>query len=124
VEEASTLVKVDVETEKNKLVSNRDFERVKFEATDHKTKMVSFSSIFYYKQAKKVRDVVCEWQKDTEILIQEVENTMEQARTRHVQQDEFRKLLEKVMEQNNKYYQLLDPISIPIPIPTLEHFSS
>ncbi|WJX64693.1 hypothetical protein P8452_49441 [Trifolium repens] len=48
---------------------------------------------------------------------------MEQARTRHVQQGEFRNyLLEKVIEQNIKYYELLDPNSTPIP--SLKHFSS
>jgi Cdc6-like AAA superfamily ATPase len=102
------LVQVDVETEKNKLVSNRDLVRERVETTHNKT--------------EKVSDVWFEWLNNTEILIQEVENIMEQARTRHVQLDEFRKLLEKVTEQSIKYYKLFDPISTPIP--GLEHLSS
>jgi Fe-S cluster biosynthesis and repair protein YggX/energy-coupling factor transporter ATP-binding protein EcfA2 len=121
VEEASALVQVDFEIEKNKLVSNRDLVRVKCKAIDYKTKTDSFSS--FYKQSEKVSNAGCEWLKHTEILIQEVENMMEQARTRHVQQGEFRNyLLEKVIEQNIKYYELLDPNSTPIP--SLKHFSS
>jgi ATPase subunit of ABC transporter with duplicated ATPase domains len=105
MEEVSTLVEVDVEIEKNKLVSNRDPVRVKVQATDHKI--------------EKVSDVVFEWLKEAEILIKEVENLMPQARTR--QQNEFRKLLEKLMAHNMKYELIFDPFSTPIP--SLEHFS-
>nr|WIL60012.1 nodulation protein [Melilotus officinalis] len=94
----------EVETEKNRLISNRDLVRVKVEATDHKT--------------EKVSDAVFEWLKEAEILIQEVENLTLQARTR--QWNEFRKLLRKITALNVKCE--FDPFSTPIP--SLEHFSS
>nr|WIL60011.1 nodulation protein [Melilotus officinalis] len=94
----------EVETEKNRLISNRDLVRVKVEATDHKT--------------EKVSDAVFEWLKEAEILIQEVENLTLQARTR--QWNEFRKLLRKITVLNVKCE--FDPFSTPIP--SLEHFSS
>jgi Cdc6-like AAA superfamily ATPase len=104
VDKASMLVQVDVETEKNKLVSNQDLVRERVETTHNKT--------------EKVNDVVFEWLNETEILVQELENLMAQERTR--QHDEFRKLAERVKAHNMKF-ELLDPISTPIP--SLEDFS-
>lgn len=94
----------EVETEKNRLISNRDLVRVKVEATDHKT--------------EKVNDAVFEWLKETDILMQEVENLTLQSRKR--QWNEFRKLLRKITALNVKCE--FDPFSTPIP--SLEHFSS
>ncbi|WJX39335.1 hypothetical protein P8452_26889 [Trifolium repens] len=97
----------DVEKEKNNLVAFRDVVRVKVEAIDHKI--------------EKVNDDVFEWLNETEILIQEVENLMAQAKTQHVQQNEFRKLKMEAMDQTVKYFDLRRPYSTPIP--SLEHFS-
>jgi predicted ribonuclease YlaK len=98
------LLELDVKIAKNILISNRDRVRVKVETTHNKT--------------EKVNDVVFEWLNETEILVQELENLMAQARTR--QHDEFRKLAEKVKAHNMKF-ELLVPISTPIP--SLEDFS-
>ncbi|KAI5433039.1 hypothetical protein KIW84_020364 [Lathyrus oleraceus] len=94
----------DVETEKKRLISNRDLVRVRLEATDHKTDMVS--------------DDVFLWLKEADILIPEVENLTLQVRRR--QWNEFRKLLKKITTLNMKCD--FQPFSIPIP--SLEHFSS
>ncbi|WJX59450.1 hypothetical protein P8452_44768 [Trifolium repens] len=98
------LLELDVKIAKNILISNRDRVRVKVETTHNKT--------------EKVNDVVFEWLNETDILVQELENLMAQARTR--QHDEFRKLAEKVKAHNMKF-ELLVPISTPIP--SLEDFS-
>jgi len=95
----------EVEREKNNLISNVDLVRVKVETTDRKT--------------EKVEDAVFEWQKEAEILLEELENKTTQARKR--QWNEFRKLLKKIVAQNVKCDQL-DPFSTPIP--SLEYFSS
>nr|WIL60008.1 nodulation protein [Melilotus officinalis] len=96
----------EVEREKDKLISNLDIVRTKVEAIDHKT--------------EKVDDVVFEWQKEAEILLEELENkTTIQARK--LQWNEFRKLLKKITAQNVKCDQL-DPFSTPIP--SLKYFSS
>jgi predicted AAA+ superfamily ATPase len=80
--------------------------RVKFEAIDHKT--------------EKVSDDVIKWLNEAEILIQEVENRMAQAKTQFVPPNEYRNLRYKVTSHKEKY-ELLDPFSTPIP--SLEHFS-
>ncbi|KAL5101335.1 hypothetical protein RYX36_005662 [Vicia faba] len=94
----------EVETQKNTLISNRDSVHVKVEATDHKI--------------EKISDVVFEWLKEAQILIQEVENLTLQDKMQ--QWNEFRKLLKKLTTLNAKCE--FDPFSTPIP--SLEHFSS
>jgi hypothetical protein len=93
-----------VEREKNNLISNRDIVRRKLDATDHKT--------------EKVNDVVFDWLKKSDILIQEVENLNIQAKS--PLWNDFRELLEKITEMNEKCE--FEPFSTPIP--SLEHFSS
>ncbi|WJX17585.1 hypothetical protein P8452_07480 [Trifolium repens] len=93
-----------VEREKNNLISNRDIVRRKLDATDHKT--------------EKVNDVVFDWLKKSDILIQEVENLNIQAKS--PLWNDFSELLEKITEMNEKCE--FEPFSTPIP--SLEHFSS
>ncbi|XP_004517051.1 probable disease resistance protein At1g52660 [Cicer arietinum] len=93
----------EIEREKNNMILNRDLVLVKVQANDHKT--------------EKINDVVFEWLKETEILIQQVENLTVEANPRSW--NECRKLLKKVIELNLKCE--FDPFSISIP--SLEHFS-
>ncbi|PNX95175.1 TIR-similar-domain-containing protein TSDC [Trifolium pratense] len=92
------LLELEVKIAKKILISYRDRVRIKVKTTHNKTEILS--------------DVVFEWLNETEILIQEVENLMAQARTQHL--DEFTKLAEKVKAHNMKF-ELLDPFSTPIP---------
>ncbi|KAI5433029.1 hypothetical protein KIW84_020360 [Lathyrus oleraceus] len=94
----------EVEVEKNRLISNRDCVGLKVEANDDKI--------------EKISDVVFEWLKEAEILLQEVDNLTLQDRMQ--QWNEFRKLLKKLTALNAKCE--FDPFSTPIP--SLEHFSS
>ncbi|XP_058742961.1 probable disease resistance protein At1g52660 isoform X2 [Vicia villosa] len=95
----------DVGKEMYRLVSNRHLVRLKVEATDRKT--------------DKVSDDVFVWLKETDIVIQEVENVTLQAR-RTQQWNPLIKLLKKITTLNMK--SEFDPFSFPIP--SLEHFSS
>ncbi|AET00472.1 putative TIR domain, P-loop containing nucleoside triphosphate hydrolase [Medicago truncatula] len=92
-----------VERQKNKLYSNRDRVHAKVEAIDPKT--------------EKVRDVVFEWLKKTDIIIQEVENLAVQSKP--PSWIEFNNLQENIKALNKKCN--FDPFSIIIP--SLEHFS-
>ncbi|CAJ2633253.1 unnamed protein product [Trifolium pratense] len=97
---------VDFKKEKNRVVTHRDFVRDKIERTHNKT--------------GKVSDVVFEWLKETDILIQQLENLSAQAITRK----QFKKLLKRVMEQNTKVPSGNYIQESSTPIPSLEHFSS
>ncbi|CAJ2673284.1 unnamed protein product [Trifolium pratense] len=94
----------EVQVHKKSLIFNREFTLLRVKAIDHKT--------------EKVNDFVFEWLKETEILIQEVENLTVQASSR--KWNELRKLLKKIMALNVKWD--FEPLSTPIP--SLEHFSS
>lgn len=93
----------NVEIVKNELISKRVLVRAEVDATDHQT--------------DKVSDDVIEWLKETDILIQEVENMTLQARERPVY--EYINLLTELVTLNMK---CIEPFSIPIS--SLDHFSS
>ncbi|AET00467.1 putative TIR domain, P-loop containing nucleoside triphosphate hydrolase [Medicago truncatula] len=92
-----------VERQKKKLISNRDRVRAKVEAIDRKT--------------EKVRDVVFEWLKEADIIMQKMENLKLQSKP--PSWIEFNKLQEKITALNKKCN--FDPFSTTIP--SLEHFS-
>nr|WIL60009.1 nodulation protein [Melilotus officinalis] len=92
-----------VDRQKKKLISNRNLVRVKVEATDHKT--------------EKVSDAVFEWLKETDMIIQEMENLIIQSNP--PSWNEFKKVLEKLKALNGKYD--FHPFSTKIP--SLEYFS-
>ena len=75
-----------VERQKNKLISNQDLVRKKVEAIDRKT--------------EKVRDVVFKWLKETNIIIQEMENLTIQSKP--PSWNEFNELYEKIKALNGK----------------------
>ena len=92
-----------VERQKNKLISNQDLVRKKVEAIDRKT--------------EKVRDVVLEWLKKTDIIIQEMENLIIQSKP--PSWIEFNNLQEKIKALNKK----CNFDSFSTTIPSLKHFS-
>ncbi|WJX64691.1 hypothetical protein P8452_49439 [Trifolium repens] len=92
------------ERRKHKLISNRDRVQLKVEAIDHKT--------------EKVSDVVFEWLKETEILMQDMENLKTQSRISSL--NEYRKLRKRIKALNIKC--VFEPFSTPIL--SLERFSS
>ncbi|CAJ2634037.1 unnamed protein product [Trifolium pratense] len=92
------------ERRKNKLISNRDRVQLKVESIDHKI--------------EKVSDVVFEWLKETEILMQDMENLKTQPRISSL--NEYMKLRKRIKALNVKC--VFDPFSTPIL--SLERFSS
>ncbi|CAJ2673308.1 unnamed protein product [Trifolium pratense] len=94
----------DVEREKKKLISNRDFLQQKIDATDHKT--------------QKVSDIVFGWLKEVDKLVQEVENVTLIAEPESIRYNI--EMLNKIKALNIKCE--FEPFSNPIP--SLEHFSS
>jgi DNA replication protein DnaC len=92
------------ERRKHKLISNRDRVQLKVEAIDHKI--------------EKVNDVVFEWLKETEILMQDMENLKTQSRISSL--NEYRKLRKRIKALNIKC--VFEPFSTPIL--SLERFSS
>lgn len=77
---------IKVERQKKKLISNRDRVRAKVEAIDRKT--------------EKVRDVVFEWLKEADIVMQKMENLTIQSKP--PSWNEFNELYEKIKALNRK----------------------
>jgi disease resistance protein RPS2 len=94
-----------VERKKNKLISNRDFVELKVDTTDRKI--------------EKINGDVLDWLRETDILLQEIENLKTQLKV--PSWNEFKKLQERIKALNVKCNKF---DSFSTPIPSLERFSS
>ncbi|WJX59442.1 hypothetical protein P8452_44761 [Trifolium repens] len=94
-----------VERKKNKLISNRDIVELNVDTIDRKI--------------EKVSDDVLDWLRETDILLQEIENLKTQLKV--PSWNEFKKLQERIKALNVKYNKF---DSFSTPIPSLERFSS